>query len=144
MTTRKIGRPSKLTPAVQKKIVKALAAGATHDLAALYAGISRTSFYEWKAKGEAGDPNFTDFSDAIALAEGKGAVELLETIQTAVKDPKEWRAATWILERRYPDDYGKVRQEITGANGGPIETIIRVVRKPKDTSRPIQQEDADE
>lgn len=112
MTTRKIGRPTKLTAAVQRKIVKAIKAGATHDLAALYAGISRTSFYDWKARGEAGEEGFTNFSDAIELAEGKGAVDLLEKIKTAAQDPKEWRAGAWLLERRYPDMYGRQKLDI--------------------------------
>ena len=32
----------------------------------------------------------------------------------------DWRAAAFILERRFPDDYGK-RSEVTGKDGGPVK-----------------------
>lgn len=137
MTTRKTGRPTKLTPAITKKIVKALKAGATHDLAALYAGISRTTFYDWKARGEAGEEDFSDFSDAIALAEGKGAVELLEKIKLATKDPKEWRAGAWLLERRYPEQYGKQQLDIkhSGSVGLSWEQMFELGTQTQDTAK---------
>lgn len=122
-----IGRPTKLTAETQEAIIKAIKAGATHETAAMSAGISRTTFYDWKAKGEAGEEEFTDFSDALKIAEAQGTIKLLERIQIASEDPKLWPAAAWILERRYPEIYGKQRLELTGKNGGPIESTFRVV-----------------
>jgi transposase len=121
-----VGRPSKFTDDVKQKLIKALKLGATHDIAASYAGVSRSLFYEWKAKGEAGDPEFTEILDAIRLAEAIGAIGWLEKIEAAANDGN-WQAAAWKLERRYPRDYGKTVQEHSGLDGGAIN--IKLVRE---------------
>lgn len=108
-----MARPTKLTSAITSKIVEAIKAGATHEHAAQYAGINVATFYDWKAKGEAGEEGFSEFSDALKTAEGQGAVELLKRIKEASEDPKFWTAAAWILERRHPDIYGKQKLDIT-------------------------------
>ena len=56
-----------------------------------------------------------DFQRAIA----DSAEVLLNQIRVKAYD--EWRAAAFILERRFPDDYGR-RTEITGKDGGPVKT----------------------
>ena len=55
-----------------------------------------------------------DFQRAIA----ESAETLLNQIR--VKAHEDWRAAAFILERRFPDDYGK-RTEVTGKGGGPMK-----------------------
>ena len=40
--------------------------------------------------------------------------------QITLQAPTDWRAAAFLLERRFPDDYGK-RTELTGKDGGPVE-----------------------
>lgn len=125
-TPKPLGRPTKLTPDLQAVIVKAIKAGATHETAALSAGIARSTFYDWKAKGEAGDPDYSEFSDALKIAEAQGTVKLLERIQDASFDPKFWQAAAWILERRYPETYGRQRIEHTGKDGEAL--TIRILR----------------
>ena len=40
--------------------------------------------------------------------------------QITLQAPTDWRAAAFLLERRFPDDYGK-RSEITGKDGGPVK-----------------------
>lgn len=121
-----IGRPTKLTPDVQEIVVKAIRSGATHDIAAMAAGIHRDTFYDWKSRGEAGEPIYSDFSDALKTAEAQGALNLLERIQSASEDPKYWPAAAWILERRYPETYGKQRIEHTGKDGAPMEHVFTI------------------
>ena len=46
------GRPSKLTPEVQEKIVTAIRAGNYAQVAAVYAGIGERTFYRWMERGE--------------------------------------------------------------------------------------------
>ena len=40
--------------------------------------------------------------------------------QITLQAPTDWRAAAFLLERRFPDDYGK-RSEVTGKDGGPVK-----------------------
>lgn len=114
-----LGRPTKLTPDVQTRLEAALKAGATQELAAMRAGIGVSTFYAWKKKAEEGDADFKDFLDVIDSAAAEGAMKALEKITAAMDD--DWKAAAWILERRYPEMYGRQRIEHTGKDGGPIE-----------------------
>ena len=45
------GRPSKLTPEVQEKLVQALGIGNTRTQAAAYAGIDSSTLWRWMARG---------------------------------------------------------------------------------------------
>jgi hypothetical protein len=107
------GRKTKLTPDRTAKICQAIQLGATYDHACNYAGISMATFCEWrKSKPE--------FSEAIQKAEGNATVGWLAKIEKAANDG-QWQAAAWKLERRYPHEYGRRVQEITGKDGGPVE-----------------------
>lgn len=115
-----MGRPTKLTPEVQQRIVQAIQMGATYELACKYGGVSYDAFNEWRNKGDAASTGvYRQFCDAINDAEGKAAVSWLAKIEKAATDGA-WQAAAWKLERRYPHDYGKQVQEISGPNGNPV------------------------
>ena len=45
--------------------------------------------------------------------------------QITLQAPTDWRAAAFILERRFPDDYGR-RAELTGKAGGPVQVDTKV------------------
>jgi transposase len=93
------GRPSKLTPELQKTITEAIVIGATYQAAAEYAGIAYDTFHEWM-KDER--PKFRAFSEAIRQANAQCRIRLLAKIQGA----DDWRSKAWILERRFRDEYG--------------------------------------
>ena len=122
------GRRTKYTPETVDKITQAIRLGATYKLACDYAGISEDTFYQWRNTK-------SEFSEAIKLAEGEGALKSLAVIERAANGVKgedgeyilapTWQAAAWKLERRYPDMYGKQRLELTGANGGPVQVETR-------------------
>ena len=120
----KPGRKTKYTPETVAKIVQAIKTGATYELAANFAGIGKTSFYDWLDK-------YPEFANAVKEAEGAGAIELLARIRKEAAEGT-WQAAAWILERRYPEMYGRQRQEVTGADGGDI--VVKVIRGNQNTS----------
>ena len=94
------GRKSKFTAPVRERIIEALRAGTTYEIAAQYAGISRSTLYEWIKKGEGFDTGvYRSFYDNVKKAEAEGAVVHLGTIAQASK--KDWKAAAWLLERRH-------------------------------------------
>ena len=107
-----MARRSKLTPAVQKKIVQAIKLGATHALAAQYANITATTLYNWLRAGEAGrSPVKVAFFQAFKEAEASHGLGALAAIHRAHKDGS-WQAAAWLLERRhaYTRDGSAARQ----------------------------------
>jgi transposase len=98
-----MARPSKYTPEVVKRVTDAIKLGATYELAAAYAGIAESTFYDWQAKKP-------EFSEAVKSAEGTAAVGWLARIEQAAS-AGNWTAAAWKLERRYPEMYGRTVQD---------------------------------
>jgi len=80
-------------------ICQAIELGATQRLAAQAAGISESTFKDWKK-------NKPEFEEAVLAAEGKAAIRWLARIEQAAADGV-WQAAAWKLERRYPHSYGR-------------------------------------
>jgi hypothetical protein len=110
------GRKSKYTPETVGKLLQAIKLGATYKLACDYAGIDQSTFHDWMK-------NKPEFSTQLKEAEGSGAVGLLARIQKEATDGT-WQAAAWILERRYPDMYGRQRMEHTGADGNALKIQV--------------------
>jgi hypothetical protein len=117
------GRPLKLTAARRQRIVAAARLGAHREQAALAASISRATLQAWLAKGETeGAPDrFRDFARAVREAEAEAELEALRSIERAAVDG-DWRAKCWLLERRWPDRWGRrTRHEVSGPYGEPLE-----------------------
>lgn len=117
-----VGRPCKLTPETQAKIIEALEKGAYQEVAARYAGIDRSQFYRWMEKGAdpKADAKFRDFRNAVEKAETGVEVELTNLILQHAK--KEWTAGATYLERKEYERWGrKDRIELIGAS---VERIL--------------------
>jgi transposase-like protein len=100
MTQKKKGRPSKFTKDRRERIVQAIQAGCTYEMAADYAGVTRSTLWNWLKKGE--DPKektYCTFLDQVKKAEVEGAMVHLGTIAQASQ--KDWKASAWMLERRH-------------------------------------------
>lgn len=127
-------RRSKLTPQVQKSIVESLELGNTREGAAAYAGISHATFYRWMETGEADiehdvSSKERDFREAVTRAEGVAEQSLVAEVRrsavgfvnptTRKREGKDWRAAAWLLERRYKDRWS---QQIEAKHSGSLRT----------------------
>ena len=147
----KFGRPTKLTPEVQEKILTSIRAGNYTEVAAAYAGISKTTYYQWIRRGEAraaeiqaaiveaekngteptyiDDPEsdmYLDFLNAVEQASAESEVHDMTLIGIAAA--RNWRAAAWRLEHKYPSRYGRQVLEVSGTDGAPlIPSVGRVV-----------------
>ena len=90
------------------KLEQALLIGATYELAAMYAGISRKTFERWRAQmADAPDGSpLGQLRDRLREVEGRAAVTWLARIEQAAKDGN-WAAAAWKLERRWPEMYAR-------------------------------------
>jgi transposase len=104
-----VSRPSERTPERITAILSGIEGGLTETDAAQTAGISRGTLYNWKSE----DP---DLIEAIAAAKSRFVRTLTALIlqHAASRFPNSWQAAAWLLERRFPDDFGaKQRLEIS-------------------------------
>lgn len=116
------GRPSKFTPETARKICDGIEAGLSYDEAAKSAGVTYVTFLSWKQKGEKAETGpFLEFFKDIKKAEDCSKAVLVSRIKDAGKLPQHWQANAWLLERRFPKEFGKSeRVEHTGKDGGPI------------------------
>lgn len=171
-----MARPTKMTSKTVNKLAEALATGAFVSSACDYAGVSKSLYYGWKARGKrekerlerraGGKPKpaerpFLEFLDAVVQAELKAETRALAVVNRVARGgevtterqltkkplkvndvqvldpdgrpvytveettvrvtvPPDWRAAAWILERRWPERWGRgramVKAEITPAS----------------------------
>ena len=103
----KMGRPQAYTPARAALIVKAIRKGLPYKLAAAAGGVSFNTFVRWRNDGSNpdGPPHFRQCLNQLRQAEAEAAGRFLGLIEKAGKT--QWQAASWMLERRYPDLFGK-------------------------------------
>jgi hypothetical protein len=129
MTKRKRrGRPSKLTPKVQERIVSVIRAGNYAYVAAEYAGIGQSTFYRWLELGaEQKSGRYREFREAVKRAEAEGEVRAVAIIQKHMMT--NWQAAMTYLERKFPQRWAR-RMDVT-SGGRPFDTIRLVVLDPE-------------
>lgn len=97
----KRGRP-KYSDAVRKKVIAGLKTGMTRVAASGWAGIARTTLFDWIEKDEA-------FREAVLEAEAFAEARYTATISaltgTATPPATRFRASAFWLERRRPQEW---------------------------------------
>lgn len=104
------GRPTLLKPASADQLVAMLRAGNYIEVAARAAGVSRSTFRGWMQRGLSDleeDRPFRELRERVETALAEGEVRNVTHIAVAARDG-DWNAAAWILERHYPDRWGRV------------------------------------
>jgi abortive infection bacteriophage resistance protein len=103
-----MARPSKLTPDIQKRIGENIALGLTYRLAAESAGITYKTFNLWMTKGRnSTSGEYYRFYKSIQKCNADAAKKCLERLNESAK-AGNCQVCMWILERRFPKDYGGV------------------------------------
>jgi len=100
--------PSIRTPENKALILEAIGKGTSLTIAADCAGISRTSFYQWRQEDE-------QFEQSLKKARAECASRRLEKITNS----DQWQAQAWWLERQYPEDFTLVQriEQVLKAHG---------------------------
>lgn len=119
------GRPTKLNIDTHNKIISVIRAGNYIETAAAYAGIDKSTLYDWLKRGErekqrvAQNPRcnirksekpYVEFSNAVEKALAEAEVRDVAIIDKAAED--QWQAAAWRLERKFPDRWGRKRLDV--------------------------------
>ena len=77
-----MARRTKLTPEIEQRIIQAIQAGGTYQIAAQFAGIGESTLYLWMKQGREGrNKTKIEFLENIKRAESRGAVANLSLIQ---------------------------------------------------------------
>jgi hypothetical protein len=101
------GRPSKLTPAITRRLCLSLRAGLTFEQACARALFSRRTFHAWLAQGEDDweddrDTPHADFARRVRRAVAEFAIELVNVVR---RGGPNWRVAARLLEKRFPEEW---------------------------------------
>jgi len=121
-----MGRPSKLTPELAKMICDGIKLGLPLHVAAARAGVGRSTFFKWKQRAKtAKSGRYKDFGEQLREADAVAQALLVGRIHDASKRPQSWKAAAYLLERRWPEEWKPETVEVrhTGASGGPVEVV---------------------
>ena len=119
------GRPGALTPELQATIIGLIKDGLKYRDACLAAGIGKTTFYRWKARGaKAKRGKFRDFWDAVDHARVHYKRARLETIRDASLKPSiEER----VHKRRTPTKERDAKGEIIYEE---VSDMVRITKPP--------------
>jgi len=148
----KTGRKSKLDDQMIEDICDGIRAGLTQEQAAIQAGIHEATFYRWVKLGQKAKAGmFCKFFQSLKKAQVEARQTHLGRISKASegnqlvherrvkKDaagniveitlvskvlPPQWQASAWILERRFPDEFGKHIQPGKPEERDPFDTWI--------------------
>jgi len=138
---KKGGRPSKADDECMKKILDGIKAGLSYEGACGLARVSYNTFNRWRQWGEKGtSEKFRKFCEELIYAEAVAEAEQLKKIKA---DP-DTKYACWILERRFPERWGRrdqLKQEISGPEGAPLQVQFEIVdgRTTRDVSRVLSE-----
>ncbi len=145
------GRPSILTEQLQAEIVKRISVGNYAVVAAIAAGVQRSTFYAWIARGRKQKRGrYRSFLLAVRRAESEAEVQAVAIIRQAMKggqvlervqrtkrdgsDEKhekfskaEWLAAKWFAERRHAGRWGRKETEEIAKLAREIAQLRRLI-----------------
>ena len=141
---RPAGRPSSLTPETAAVILDAVKGGASQKDAAAMAGIPQSTMSAWKRKGaDQIDGPYREFAlemkralvewkmkrlESIRQAAEEGRVRLRvertkykdgsqKVVETREEGAPSWQASAWLLERMFPDEFGRKGMQLNLAAG---------------------------
>ena len=98
------GRPSVLTPEVQRKLLAGLRCGLSRAAAATRAGVGARTLREWMARTDAAEPYASLRAEVEAVEADCEARLTASVFKAALADPNQ---ARWLLERRFPQRWAK-------------------------------------
>jgi len=108
-------------PNILNAIIESLEKGNGRVMTCKQVGITYETFMDWL---DSKSPRFnSDLSERIKKAEGTGKIRIKEICENVImkaatdNDKPTWQAAAWMLERKFPQDYG-IKQKIDHTTKG--------------------------
>ena len=118
-----VRRPNKFTADVQRKVLVALQLGHFLKNAANYAGITDRTLADWVNRGQMAGPDSEDvelelfnFSEKVRQIQASAKMGLIAILWRHAR--ADGKVAIALLEKLFPDDYGKqTKTTVTGTVG---------------------------
>ena len=87
--------------------------------------LPRRTLYDWM-------DSYPEIKELVedATDEGLGTIELAMMQATSQSDDKDWRALSWMMARRFPQEYGDKKEvEITAKKADGIPEVIAMIEQ---------------
>jgi len=157
---KKRGRPTKLNDALIKRICAYLQQGVDQKTACNLARVPYSTYNEWKTRGQNGEEPFASFFSIISRTRDRHKSRLLKIVLDAAEGllPRhaDWKAASWLLEKGWPLEYGdrrplpipkeepasvgiKMFATLPSGNIAPLDEMVEVARQWHEAARPREQ-----
>lgn len=124
------GRPNECDESVIARIVTAARAGVVLRRIHNHAGVDKSTFFRWMARGKEGEEPFATMMQKLQAARGQLEVELLAK---AGDGESGWQGSAWILNRsmgyndNLEEDHGMEQaMDITGT-GSAVEELANAL-----------------
>lgn len=108
---------------VKDVLIEALRAGMPKSQACALCGIRRETLYHWLKRGENGEAEYVNISNAIKKAQAEFVDTAIKKIKEA-GDNKQWTAYAWLLERLFPEEFSRVDKVALTDPTGEKETQV--------------------
>lgn len=102
-------RKPKLTYQLVERAVEMKSHGLSNADICKGLGIAEQTFYRWLREDDTKLKR--SLNEGLKRAEAGYKETLLQKIESASDKPQHWTAAAWILERKYPDEFGKAERK---------------------------------
>jgi hypothetical protein len=95
-------------------------------------GVNQSTFYRWLKDGENAKSGVKRaLYTELKKAESEYKRSLLTTIKSAAMSRAQyWTAAAWLLERKYPMEYGKMERKAEESDNAPVQLTLGLVIEP--------------
>ena len=114
-------KPKLVDQDLKERLLEAIRLGMYTEHACAYAGITSATFRNWRKLAEDGVEPYKSFWISVSKAEADAIVRRVARIEQAGKDGS-WQADAWLLERKYPDKFGKRdKLQLQGDPNAPVE-----------------------
>lgn len=126
------GRKTKLNQKLINDAARLLKGGNYIDTVCEFLGIGTSTWFRWMREGEESKSGLKrQFWEAVKKAEAEAEIRLVTDLQKIASEDQKWQAIAWMLERKYPDKWGRkdrLQAEIqhSGKDGGPIKVEQKV------------------
>lgn len=129
---------TKCTPEMMETIFNYIRAGLSDKDTCNLVGIDYGTFYNWIKWGEEGTEPYSSFSIGLSRARPGFKAFHIDNInklaRASEKDDVKLRASQFMLERRFPDEFGKRDNvKISGDENNPLRMAIDVAAKLPET-----------
>jgi hypothetical protein len=120
-----------MSPALTNQIVEFIQQGCDQKTACNLAGVPYSCYNERKEKGSEGKEPYATFLSVISRARDEHKHLLIKLVMAGARGllprPADWRAASWLLEKGWPLEYGDrppVATESIPASPTPDMTLV--------------------